>query len=99
MEYKVTGSKKSEIEVYKDITVDLKINGLQAAMIKIMVDRIGDKAMKELLARGNSIREQELFDVLDTGTGIEMAGIMKPSEWSNLINMIDAEARKIVNPS
>ncbi|WAX16517.1 hypothetical protein LC76P1_00080 [Lysinibacillus phage LC76P1] len=98
MEYKVTGLKKSEIEVYKDIKVDLTLNGMQAALIKVMIDRIGDAAMMELLSRGTSIREQELFDMLEGGTGIEMAGIMKPAEWGGLINAIDLEARKIVNP-
>lgn len=98
LEYKVTGLKKSEIEVYKDIKVDLTLNGMQAALIKVMIDRIGDAAMMELLSRGTSIREQELFDMLEDGTGIEMAGIMKPAEWGGLINAIDLEARKIVNP-
>lgn len=97
MKFEIVGSKqKSVVEAYEDVNVNLQVNGLQAALIKVMIDRVGDKMMLELLERGNSIREGELASLIQSAkTGIEMSKIMKPLEWSEMVNAVDREARRI----
>lgn len=96
MKFTVSSNKRDILDAYQDIDVTITMNGLQAAFLKVMVERISDKAMLELIERGNSVREGELARLLRGKDGIRMASIMKPHEWNGVVSKIDAEASKLI---
>lgn len=98
MKYEIKQVPKYEtaLDAYPDVEVQLTVNGLQAAFLKIMVERTSDAKMKELLNHDTSIRGGELLDMLNEGNGLVMGKIMDVHSWAPMIGAIDLEARNLM---